>query len=83
MSPDRSGPNLISLPPHNTHTQVKCDRLRPICGRCSRLGLECIPQKKAPGRPAGVDEDEYEQVVSQRYVRRGRSNRSLDRSIHA
>jgi len=37
---------LLFCPP-----QVKCDKVRPMCGRCSRLGLSCGSQARGRGRP--------------------------------
>ena len=31
--------------------KVKCDKKRPKCGRCTRLGVECLAQLRGRGRP--------------------------------
>lgn len=36
--------------------QVKCDKHRPVCGRCSRIGFNCNPQLRGRGRPPGKAE---------------------------
>ena len=34
--------------------KIKCDKMSPKCGRCSRLGIECNAQLRGRGRPPNV-----------------------------
>ena len=40
---------MFASTPHTV--KVKCDKVAPICGRCTRLGSPCHSQARGRGRP--------------------------------
>ena len=41
---------------------MKCDKLRPTCARCARLGIECSVQLRGRGRPPNSARTEAERA---------------------